>query len=84
MKNFQIHNNNLSLQYLIKSPELRPKITNEIEIKIAINENAFEPLSQYLRKKEINSFFKLCSSGAHDVIGKCTWILVTFPFHWRS
>ncbi|CAF2209919.1 unnamed protein product [Rotaria magnacalcarata] len=68
LKNFQIQNNDLTLEYLIKSPELRPKITNEAEVKMGINEYAFEPLSQYLREKEINSLFKLCSSNEHGVI----------------
>ncbi|CAF2115388.1 unnamed protein product [Rotaria magnacalcarata] len=70
LKDFQIQNNDLTLEYLIESPELRLKIRNEIQVKSAINDNVFKPLSQYLRKKEINSFFQPCSSNEHGVIGQ--------------
>ncbi|CAF3340700.1 unnamed protein product [Rotaria socialis] len=70
LKDFQIQNDDLTLQYLIESPELRPEITDETEVKHAMIDNVFEPLSQYLRKKEINSLFKSCSSSAHGVIGQ--------------
>jgi len=65
----QIHDHNITLKYLLKSPELRSKITNEAGVKMAINENVFKPLSQFLHKQKVVSSFNICASSTLGVIG---------------
>ncbi len=66
---FQIHDNNIILQYIIKLPQLRRKITNETGVKMAINENVFDPLFQFLDKQRISGSFEPCDPSAFGVIG---------------
>lgn len=64
-----IHKNNIIVQYLIQALELRQKITNEIEAIMAITENVFKPLFQFLRKQKIDLSFQIGSPGESAVKG---------------
>ncbi|CAF1470058.1 unnamed protein product, partial [Rotaria sordida] len=48
LKNVLIRKNDITVQYLIKAPRLRPEVTSEEEVIVAIIENVFDPLSQFL------------------------------------
>ena len=43
--------NGVIIQYLRESLALQPEVTNETEVKIAINEKVFKPLSECLHKQ---------------------------------
>ncbi|CAF4559648.1 unnamed protein product, partial [Rotaria sp. Silwood2] len=70
VKNVLILKNDITVQYLIKAPTLHPKITGETAIIVAINDNVFEPLSQFLKKQELYCSFEIDGSNAPEIIGE--------------
>ncbi|CAF5138275.1 unnamed protein product, partial [Rotaria sp. Silwood1] len=69
VKNVPIHKNDITVEYLIEAPELRPAVTSEGEVIVAIIRNVFEPLTQFLRKQELYGSFKIDGSDAPGIKG---------------
>ncbi|CAF5155726.1 unnamed protein product, partial [Rotaria sp. Silwood1] len=69
VKNVPIHQNDITVEYLITAPELRPAVTSEAAVTVAIIDNVFKSLTLFLRKQELYGSFELGGSHAPGIIG---------------
>ncbi|CAF3822273.1 unnamed protein product [Rotaria sp. Silwood1] len=74
VKNVPIHKNDITVEYLIKAPELRPAVTSEAAVTVAIIDNVFKSLTLFLRKQELYGSFEIGGSNAPGIIGEPDFI----------